>query len=397
MPVTVHSYTLLGVEAVPVTIEVDLVSRLPAVVIVGMPSATVRETADRVRSAILASGFEFPRRRVVVSVSPADLRKSNPTALDLPIAYAILVASGQVAAFDRDVALFGELSLSGEVRRVRGTLAAARRCVANGRVMVGAGAAMAATIKGEGYVLTRLADLRGTLEAARPILPASAPPELSFADVQVENVQGVLDLLFTAAEAPERRPVVLLGPPGCGKTMIAARAGSLLPGISPEAALQVATIHDAAGLGSEAVACGRPFRAPHHTISVAGLIGNAAGTPGEAVLAHAGVLFLDEYREFSRAVRDAVDVVVQSRRVPAPAGFPPGAMPAFCWVIVASNPCPCGNRGSARSCVCSSKQVADYLRPVRAFVRRHNAVVVDLRKSKFEDWGGIDEDREVDT
>lgn len=393
MSVTVHSYTLLGVQAVPVTIEVDLLSRLSAIVIVGMPSATVWETADRVRSAILGNGFDFPQGRVVVSVSPADLRKSNPTALDLPIAYGILVASGQVAPFDRDVALFGELSLRGEVRRVRGTLAAARCCVADGRVMVGAGAAMAATIKGEGYVLTRLSDLRGTLEAARPILPASAPPELSFADVRVENVQGVLDLLFTAAEAPERRPVVLLGPPGCGKMMIGARAGSLLPEISPGAALQVATIHDAAGLGSEAVACGRPFRAPHHTISVAGLIGNAAGTPGEAVLAHAGVLFLDEYPEFSQAARDAVDVVVQSRRI-HPGGFPPGApsMPAFCWVIVASNPCPCGNRGSARSCVCSSKQVADYLRPVRAFVRRHNAVVVDLRKSKSEDWGGIDED-----
>ncbi len=279
MSVSVQSCALFGIEVRPITVEVDLLARLPRVCIVGLPAAAVQETAERVRSAIAASGFEFPRQRIVVNLAPADVRKDG-TSMDVAIAVGILAASGQYTPPEGAVFL-GELGLDGSIRPVRADYAA---------------------IKTYGIRLhgPEFATLRDLVANVTKYTSSMAPPVPSTSRVDYSEVRGSQDAIPALIEAARTgRPLILVGGPGSGKSMIARRFAGLLPDITPAECVELAKIYAAAGF--DGAMPQRPFRAPHHSITVAGLLGGRHLRPGEVTLAHNGVLFLDEANEFSRA------------------------------------------------------------------------------------------------
>jgi magnesium chelatase family protein len=369
MAAVVWGATLVGVEALPVAVEVDLLRRLPCVVMVGLLAPSVRESVERVRSAILASGEDFPRARVVVSLAPADLRKDG-TGFDLPVAIGILAAAAQVDPGEASRWVFlGELALDGTLRPVRGALAVASLAQARGYrgVIVpaqnGPEAALVAgievrTARTLGEVVSYLrggAELPGVVHAA-PV-PAAGAPDL--ADVRG---QALARRALEVAAAGGHN-LLLEGPPGCGKTMLAARLPGILPPMTPAEALACTRIHgDAGTLGAVGgVLTARPFRAPHHSVSPAGLLGGAALLPGEVSLAHHGVLFLDEFPEFPRHAREALRGPLEDRRVLLSRAGGHVELPASFLLVAAANPCPCGWSGHpTRPCVCGPVQRARY-------------------------------------
>ncbi len=361
MPVSVHAAALLGVDALPVTVEVDLLRRLPQVVIVGLASASVRESADRVRSAMLSAGFEFPRQRVVVSLAPADLRKEG-TGFDLPIAVAVLAAAGRVDAEKASrYLLVGELSLSGELRPVRGALAfatLARDLGLEGLVVPSACAPEAALVRGiRVYAAPDLAavaaflDGAGELSQGVPVAASGLSPSPDLGDVRGQY----LARRAVEVAAAGGHNLLFEGSPGCGKTMLACRLPSILPTLSVEEALECTRIQSVAGLHAPDAGCvrERPFRAPHASVSVAGLVGGASLRPGEVSLAHNGVLFLDEFPEFPRNVREVLRGPLEDRRVVLARAAGQVVLPARFMLVAAANPCPCGFWGHpTRPCIC---------------------------------------------
>lgn len=365
----VNGAVLWGVDAVRVVVEVDLLRRLPCVVIVGLPSASVREASERVRSAILSSGVEFPRSRVVISLAPADLRKDG-TAFDLPVAVGILAAHGVVRS---EVAarwlLAGELALSGALRPVRGALSMA--CLAastslRGIIVPVENGAEAALVPGldvrvASCLLDVIQHLNGDRELPGPRLRdrVAAGEPLDLRDVR-EQPQARLALEVAAAGGHN---LLLEGPPGCGKTMLAARLPGILPPLTPGEALECTRIHSVAGLRSDGdgVVSSRPFRAPHHSISTAGMVGTADLRPGEASLAHNGVLFLDEFPEFRRDVREALRAPLEDRRLVVSRAAGSVNFPANFSLVASANRCPCGNYGHPRAaCTCSPPERQRY-------------------------------------
>lgn len=369
MSVVVSGASLVGVEAVRVTVEVDLLRRLPCMVIVGLASASVRESADRVRSALLASGVDFPRQRIVVSLAPSDLRKEG-AAFDLPIAVGVALASGLVDPERTAAYLYvAELSLGGELRPVRGGIAVA--CLARdagfrGVILPRESASEAALVDG---VEVRFAEtLREVLEflsgvADLPLAAAGATGgEVAAPDLA--DVRGQLEArLALEVAAAGGHNLLFEGPPGCGKTMLAARLPGILPEMSHEEALECTRIHSVAGLcaGRVGLVHHRPFRAPHHTISPAGLVGGASLRPGEASLAHNGVLFLDEFPEFPRSAREVLRGPLEDRQIVLSRAAGRIVMPAAFMLVAAANPCPCGNLGHpVRPCICGPSQRERY-------------------------------------
>jgi magnesium chelatase family protein len=309
-----HTFTIEGLQARHVTVEVDIRQGLPAFAIVGLADAAVREARERVHAAILNSGYQFPARRITANLAPGDVPKAGP-ALDLALACALLAASGQLAGERlKDHALFGELALDGEVRGCRGTLAVAQATLRAGfraLLLAPAPAREAMLIeKLEVGVVERLASAVRILGggAADPLPSArragrgagTAPARSDSATARIrgpdlEDVRGqhhaVRSLVIAAAGGHNS---LLSGPPGTGKTMLAHRLPSILPSLSREEAVEVTRIHSSAGASTRELARSRPFRAPHHSITTAGLVGGAQrGWMGEVVLAHNGVLFLD--------------------------------------------------------------------------------------------------------
>jgi len=365
---TVASRALAGIDAPEVMVEVHLGPGLPAFHIVGLPDAEVREAKDRVRAALHHARFEFPSSRITVNLAPADLPKDSAR-FDLPIALGILAASGQLkSAALAGLEFAGELSLTGELRPVRGALAMALASGRSGRgFILPAGNAAQAALAERATVLPArsLLEVCAHLAGSAPLAPHrnsaehAAPAYADFRDVKGQAAaKRALEVAAAGGHS-----LLLLGPPGTGKSMLAARFPGILAPMSQEEALESAAIHCASNAGFDAAHWGaRPLRAPHHTASRVALVGGGSPPrPGEISLAHHGVLFMDELPEFGRSALEALREPLESGVISLARGARHARFPARFQLVAAMNPCPCGYLGHASGrCRCTPDAIARY-------------------------------------
>ncbi|ONM44811.1 ATP-dependent protease [Halopseudomonas pachastrellae] len=364
----VHSRARLGIDAPAVSVEVHLANGMPSLTLVGLPETAVRESKDRVRSALQNAQLEFPgSRRITISLAPADLPKEGGR-FDLAIALGLLAASGQIPATAlQDCECIGELALSGELRPVQGVLPVALACREAGRrlILPRANATEAALVEGveliaAEHLLALCAHLRG--EESLPALPeVTAPPPPAVAELaEVQGQEQAKRALIVAAAGGHN--LLLFGPPGTGKTLLASRLPGILPPLREQEALEVAAIQSVCERTPLLAWPGRPFRAPHHGASAAALVGGGSHPrPGEVSQAHNGVLFLDELPEFDRKVLETLREPLESGSIHVARAREQLRFPARFQLVAAMNPCPCGYQGDPSGrCRCSPEQIQRY-------------------------------------
>lgn len=388
------TFTLDGINALPVRVEVDVHRGLPSFQVVGLPDAAVREARERVRAALVNCGFEFPLRRITVNLAPADLRKAGP-GLDLAIATALLGAGGELSLEPlAGWSLVGELALDGTVRPVRGALAMAESvALAGGRgilVPPGNGPEAALADGAEVRAIASISELRalgdGIVPGEEPVPPETdgfrGGPDL--ADLRGQpNLRRALEIAAAGGHG-----LLMIGPPGAGKSLAARRLPSLLPPLEGEEFLEVARIASACGMGCH-LGAARPFRAPHHTVSAAGLVGGGSPPrPGEITLAHRGVLFLDELCEFGRPVLEALREPMETGEITIARARGVSSLPARFTLVAAANPCPCGRGESDPECDCTIASARRYRAALSGALVDRIDLVVAISQPRAADLQG---------